>query len=310
MNTKVKAYGLLFLLASLWGPSFLFLKIAVADLPPVTIACIRSMAGALILILVVWKKGLRFPTKPWVYVHFLLIGLFSMALPFSLITWSEQFIDSAMAAVVNSSMPLYTIILAHFMIPTESITFPKMIGLMVGLTGVLVLLLPSISLEGNAVTSGIIAASIAALSYGVGAVYAKLKMKGQPPLMATSLQLSASALLLLPASLVLEDPLLSLPQLQMDSLLALAYLSLIATVLAFYLYFKLLDKSGASFVSNVTYIMPLYGIVLGYVFLEETLSLLSLLGAVLIITGIGISGGLWNRIVRYSNCRQQQVCCT
>lgn len=289
---KKNKYLLLFLLSCMWGPSFLLLKIAIKEIQPITIACLRSVIGALILIAIVKSKKYRFPKLGLIYVHFLLIGFFSIALPFSLITWGERFIQSALAAILNGTVPLYALLITFFFIQEEKIDMNKIIGLMLGFTGVAILLYPSFSSEEVGKLSGVIAVSIAAVSYAIGAVYGRIKMKGQEPFIAPAMQLLGSSLILIPVSLIFERPLKFLPLISLESILSISYLCFFGSAIAYILYFKILDVAGVSFLTNVTYIMPVYGILLGYIFLNEKLTFYTYLGALLILIGICISGGL------------------
>lgn len=285
-------YVLLFLLASMWGPSFIFLKIAVAQVQPITIACLRSVIGSIILFAIVRHHKFRFPKFGTIYLHFLFIGLFSMALPFSLITWSEKNIASALAAILNGTMPLYTIFLAFFFIKEEKFNLGKLLGLLLGFIGIFVLLLPSLRGTQNIELKSIIAASVAAFSYAIGAIYGRKKMTGQDPYIAPAMQLIGSSILLIPICLIFECPFSTLEMVSMKAILSILFLSIFGSAIAFILYFRILAIAGVSFLSNVTYIMPIYGVLLGYLLLNEKLAIHTYAGALLILVGLLISGGL------------------
>lgn len=291
-------YILLLLLAAMWGPSFLFLKIVVREIPPITVACIRSIVGAFILFTLVKFLKHRFPKDRSVYFHFIWIGFFATAFPFTLITWGELYIESAMAAILNGTVPLFTIILAHFASKDDKITFPKLLGLIIGFGGLLILLYPSINLNAENNLLGILAVVLASMSYAIGLIYAKSKMKGQDQFVAPTLQLSASAFMLIPFSIFVDKPWEFLGQISMDVFLSIAFLCVFGSALAYILYYKILEKAGPAFLSSVTYIMPVFGVVLGAIFLNEKLSVISYFGAALIIIGIAISGGVFRNAMQ------------
>jgi len=268
------------------------LKIAVVQIQPITIACLRSVIGSIILLAIVRVSGFRFPKTGTIYLHFLLIGLFSMALPFCLITWSEKIIASALASILNGTMPLYTLFLSFLFVKEEKIISGKMLGLLVGFIGIFCLVFPSLLSTHNVELKGIIAASVAAFSYAIGAIYGRRKMKGQDPLIAPAMQLIGSSTLLVPICFVFESPFSTLPNVSLLVILSILFLSIFGSAIAYILYFRIIEISGVTFLSNVTYLMPIYGVLLGYLILNEKLTIYTYIGALLIVLGVIISGGL------------------
>jgi len=284
----------LVLLASLWGPSFLFIKVAVHDIPPLTLVVGRVGIAALLLYLLLRMQRRHLPKFGPIWKHFAVMALVQNGLPFALFNWGEQHIDSALAAILNGSTPLFTIILAHMFVADDRMTWRKGVGVLVGFGGLLLLIGPSL-LEGvQASTLGLLAVALAAASYGVALVYSRLHLRGLPPLVAPTAQLGLAALYMLPLSLLFEQPYrLPLPSVAaVGSLLALAVLG---AALAFVVYYHIIERLSASHTSMVTYMVPIFGVILGVLVLGEQLSWNAYLGCALILSGVMIVNGVFNR---------------
>ncbi|MDX1523491.1 MAG: DMT family transporter [Anaerolineae bacterium] len=290
MDLKV-LFGLIFL-AALWGPSFLFIKVAVHDIPPLTLVVGRVGIAALLLYGVMRMQGRRLPKFGTVWKHFAVMALVQNAFPFALFNWGEQYIDSALAAILNGTTPLFTIILAHFFVADDRLTVGKALGVIIGFGGLVALIGPSLVGGVQATTLGLMAVVLASSSYGVALVYSRLNLRGLPPLVAPTAQLGLAALYMLPLSLIVERPFaLPLPSLQaMLSLLALAALG---TALAFVVYYRLIELADATSLSTVTYMVPVFGVILGVVVLNEQLSWNAYLGCALILLGVMTVNGVF-----------------
>ncbi len=205
--------------------------------------------------------------------HLFIMSIFSMALPISLICLAEQHIDSALAGIINGTVPLGTVIMAHFLIVGEQITLKRLLGVLLGLLGFLVLLVPTVldkSLEAD--TFGLIGVGLAALSYAIAIVYARKFLRETAGLIVPTIQVTIATLLCLGLSLSIEKPwAIALPSLQ--SLVSLIGLSLFGTVGGFILYYRIINKDGAVVLSMTTYLLPIYAVVLGAIFLNEPLSI-------------------------------------
>ena len=284
---KTKNLLLLLLLASLWGPSFLFIKVAVEEIPPITLAALRiGLAALFINVYLASKKG-EFKKTLSFWKHVTIAGFFAHAVPFVLINWGEMHIDSGLASILNGLTPLSTIVMAHFMVTDDKMDVRKVVGAGLGLVGLFVLILPSISSEIKATTMGILAVSLGAVSYGIAIVYSRIHLTKIPPVHAPASQLLATAIYLVPLSILIEGPTdyLNVSWQAMGSVFILAFFG---TAVAFVVYYSILERAGASYLSLVTYLMPVYGVLLGVIFLNETLSVYTIVGAVLIVLGIMI----------------------
>ncbi|HMQ50729.1 MAG TPA: DMT family transporter, partial [Anaerolineae bacterium] len=197
--------GLAFL-ACLWGPSFVFIKVAVQEIPPLTMVVGRVGIAAALLYLMLRLQGRNLPPFGPVWKHFAFLGFIHNALPFALFNWGEQYIDSALAAILNGTTPLFTILLAHFFVTDDRLTPAKVVGALIGFGGLLLLIGPALlgGLQGT--TLGLLAVATATVCYAVAIVYSRLSMRGFPPLVAPTAQLSMATLFALPLSLLIEQP--------------------------------------------------------------------------------------------------------
>lgn len=288
----------LLFLASLWGPSFLFIKLAVEDIPPLTMVLGRVGVAAVLLNLILWLQGRRLPAFGPIWKHVAFMAFVHNALPFTLFNWGEQYIDSALAAILNGTTPLFTIILAHLFVDDDRLTPGKVAGVLIGFSGLFLLIAPSL-LEGiQATTWGLIAIAVAAASYGVAIVYSRLRLRGLPPLVAPTAQLSLAAVYMLPLSLWLERP-FALPAPSWAALGSLLVLAVFGTAVAFIVYYRLIERTSATFVSMVTYMVPVFGVILGVVVLDEQLRWNAYLGCGLILLGVMIVNGVFSRSLNW-----------
>lgn len=289
-NNQAKNLLLFFALACCWGPSFLFMKIAVEYVPPITIATLRVAIGAIILYSILKFKKISLPKFGVAWKHFAVMGIFSCAIPFALFPISEQYIDSSFAAILNGTTPLFTMVIAHYVTSNDHFTRSKLIGSIIGFSGLLVLVAPSI-LGAKMTIFGIMVGIIASASYGVGFVYAKKYMSNFPPLVVPTAQLFLASLFLLPFSLIFESP-LSLRIISLPAILSILGLAALGSALAFVLYYKLINRTSATYTSAVNYILPPFGIILGMVILDEKLTWTSYAGSLMILLGVMIINGI------------------
>lgn len=298
----------LLFLAALWGPSFIFIKVAVGEIPPLTLAAGRVALAALVLYLILRLQGRNLPGFGSIWKHFAVMGLFSNALPFTLFSWGEQYIDSSLAAILNGTTPLFTILLAHFLIEDDRLTLPKFLGVVLGFGGLVLLIGPSLLGGIEATTWGLLAIAVAAASYGLALVYTRKNLRGLPPLVGPAAQLTMAAVYLLPLSLLIEQPYrLALPSWQ--ALGSLVILAIFGTALAFVIYYRVIERTSATYLSMVTYMVPVFGIILGVLVLEEKLYWNAYLGCALILLGVMIVNGvfklptLWQRRLKQTLAR-------
>ena len=273
-------------LGSVWGASFLFIKVVVDETAPIELAAGRIFFGAVALAPIVWLRGLRLSGRPWVLRDLLVVAVFSTAIPFVLISWAELHIDTGIASVLNSTMPLWTAIFASVFLVDEHLTPLTVLGLLVGFGGVAVLSGGDLASLRQAGLLGHLAVVGAAACYGAGAVFARARLQAEDRVTLSAVQLTMAALLLAPLSLAVEGA----PALNLSAKAWLAWLTLgvVNTGLASVVYYWLIQRVGSVRSSLVTYIIPTVGLLLGATVLGEELGLSALLGAALIVVGVAI----------------------
>ena len=286
---------LFILLGFFWGSSYLFIKIGVeAGLQPFTLVALRLLIGLALLAVVVAVAREALPTERRMYGHLAVMGFFSVALPFMLITWAEQSVDSSLAAVLTGAVPLFVIPFAALMLPTERVTFNGLIGIAIGLVGVAIVVgFDPASLAGSELLAEI-ALIGAAASYAVGGVYARRNVHGLRPMIPALFQVAfALGITGIPA-LILERPWER--GLAPEAIFAVVWLGLLGSGAAYLVFFRLLRSWGATRTSLVAYLLPIWGIVLGAMVLAEPIDARLIIGTALVIGGIGLVN--WRRPLR------------
>jgi drug/metabolite transporter (DMT)-like permease len=285
---KLKGWSAFTLLGLVWGSSFLWIKIALREIGPFTLVAFRLLFGLVGLLAIMRLRRQAFPRDRRTLLAFVFLGIFNTALPFVLISWGETSIDSALASILNGTMPLFTIVIAHFWLHDEKITLTRLGGLIVGFVGVVVLVsrnAGSGGATGNSIL-GQLAVLAAAASYATAVTFARKHLRGQRPLVqSTMVVLIADALIWLIAP-VADRP-FHLPALPL-TWLALAWLGLLGSCLAYLLYFYLINTWGATRAALVTYVFPVVGVLLGIVFLNEHADWRLVAGSALVVGGIAI----------------------
>jgi drug/metabolite transporter (DMT)-like permease len=284
---KLREWSAFILLGLIWGSSFLWIKVAVQEIGPFTLVAFRLLFGLIGLLIVVSRQKRPFPHDRKVLLGFLFMGVFNTALPFTLISWGETRIDSAMASILNGTVPLFTIVIAHFWLQDERISLPRISGLIIGFAGVVVLVSRDLGLaamRGN--IWGQLAVLAAASSYALAATFSRKHLRGQSPLTQATMVVLIADALLWPAALAFERP-WHIPALPI-TWLALAWLGLLGSCLAYLLYFYLINAWGATRASLVAYVFPAIGLMLGIVFLGETADWRLMIGSLLVVAGIAV----------------------
>lgn len=282
---KIKEWGAFVLLGLIWGSSFLWIKIAVAEIGPFTLVAFRLLFGLLGLLAIMWLRRQSFPRDRRTLLAYLFMGVFNTALPFTLISWGETRIDSGLASILNGTVPLFTIVIAHFWLQDEKITLPRIAGLIVGFVGVVILVSRDVrvaDLGGSLI--GQLAVLAAALCYATAITFSRRHLRGQPPLVQSTMVLLIADALLWVATPLAESP-LHAPELPV-TWLAVAWLGLLGSCLAYLLFFYLINAWGPTRASLVTYVFPVIGLALGIVFLNEVADWRLLAGSALVVGGI------------------------
>jgi drug/metabolite transporter (DMT)-like permease len=283
MQPTRQDYGLLLALGAVWGSSFLLIKLAVETIPPVTVAAARIAIGALALAVLVAARGRAWPSVRRAWLLLFVMGAIGNAIPFSLINWGETRIDSGLTAILMSSVPLATIMLAPAFVRDEPVTPGKLLGVVLGMGGVAVLIGPGALMGAHGELLGEIAVTAAALCYAVNGLVARQLPPMPVEVIGAGCLLSAT-LVSLPMSLIAERPWQASPSTL--SLAALALLGVLNTAGGYLLLFRLVVRAGAGFASLNNFLVPLIGVMWGVLLLQERPSPLALAGLLLILGGL------------------------
>jgi drug/metabolite transporter (DMT)-like permease len=281
---------LLLALTVMWGSAFALTKVAVAQLPPAFIVTGRLTIGAGLLLLWWWASRRCWPRQPRLWLFFALIAAFGSVIPFHLIAWGQQFIDSGLAGILMAVMPLFTLMLAHLTLPDERMTPVRLAGFGVGLGGVALLLGPDIDLHAPG-TDRFLPATLAvlggALCYAVAAILSRLR----PPSDAVTSAAATATLAALAAVSTTPPDLAAIGPTTIPAgpALAVLLLGMFSTGLATVVYFKLIARTGPKFVSPLNDLIPLWAVLLGGLFFGERLTSTDYLAIAVILGGIALS---------------------
>ncbi|TVR09919.1 MAG: DMT family transporter [Salinarimonadaceae bacterium] len=269
-------------LSLLWGGSFFFAAVALRELPPLTIVAGRVVVAAATLFLVLRVMGARIPRDPGIWAAFVGMGILNNAIPFTLIVWGQSQIASGLAAILNATTPLMTVIVAHFLTADEPLTRNRAFGVALGFVGVLTMIGPDAIAGAGASVIAQCAVLGAALSYACAAVFGRrFRRLGVAPLATAAGQVAVSATIVTPLALVVDRP-WELDWPSADVLGALIGFGALSTALAYVLYFRLLASAGATKLSLVTFLIPVSAILLGVGVLGERLETLQIVGMAII----------------------------
>jgi drug/metabolite transporter (DMT)-like permease len=276
-------FALLFVLATLWGASYTFIKLGVATIPPVTLIAARTLIAGTILLAVIKLRGIAIPREAAVWRRFLVQACFNSVVPFTLIAWAERDVDAGLATILNSNAPIFTFLLALFLLRHDRPTARQLIGVVAGLAGIcLVVGVNALAGLGQQVLAQS-ALVLAAVSYGAAAIFGR-NFNGLDPIVPAAGSMICGALILVPVSLVVDRPWAVSPS--SASLLALLGLSVLSTALAFVIYFRLIQTLGPVGTTAQAYLRVPIGVGLGAGLLGETLSATAWMGLVCVIIGI------------------------
>ena len=277
-------WALLLVLVALWGSSFLFTAISVDTVDPISVVFYRLVLGALVLALVVFARRLPFPRGARIWSGFLLMAIAGNALPFFLISWGQQTIDSGVAGMIMAIMPLMTMVLAHYFVPGERLNRYKFVGFILGITGVTLLLGPVFEGGIHALISGL-AIFIAATCYAINAILIKRLPRFSPMVGACGVLIMAS-LVMLPfwALLAPENNAIS-----EASMLAVVWLGIGPTGIATLVLFAVIDRAGPTFLSTINYLIPVVAFFCGAWILSEPVSWHHFVALTTILIGIAVT---------------------
>ncbi|MFN2121660.1 MAG: DMT family transporter [Anaerolineales bacterium] len=283
---KVKDWLVFLLLGGIWSSSFLWIKIAVREVGPITLVACRVLFGLLFGIVVILVTRTRLPRDRRVWWPLLVLGISNVAIPFFLISWGEQSIDSAVAAVLDATVPLFAILIAHLALHDDKITLAKALGLLLGFAGVVVLM----SRDLGSSTSSLLgegAVVLASVFYAGSSVFARKSTEHAPAIIRSVGPLISSTALMWVALPIAGGP-VSFPHLPL-TWIALLWLGILGSGFAFVLLYYLIHAIGPTRTTMVTYLFPLGGVILGVSFLGEPLTWQLIAGGVLIVSSLAVA---------------------
>jgi drug/metabolite transporter (DMT)-like permease len=292
-DTNSRTTWLLFIaLGFMWGSSYLFIKLAVDDFGTFTLVALRLAVGAALLWLAIRLARQELPREPRLYGHLVVMAIVNIVIPFALITWAEQTVDSSLAAILTSAVPLFAIIIAPLFLHDEPIRVNGVVGLIVGFVGVVVLTSNELAI-GSGDLSGEIALLGAALSYAIGAVYARRNTRGVPPMIPAVFQVTFALVISGAVAVLFERPWEARPDL--EAVFSILWLGILGSGLAYLALFRILAVWGATRTTLVAYEIPVWGIILGFLVLNEPVDLRVLIGTGLVVGGVALVNSKFGR---------------
>ena len=287
MNQRTNRIDWLIFLALgfMWGSSYLFIKLAVDDFGTFTLVALRLVVGAILLWTVIRLAGQALPRDRRIYGHLLVMSIINITIPFLLITWAEQSVESSLAAILTSPVPLFAIVLSSIFLHDEPMRVNGVVGLVVGFIGVVIITSRGLTGEGSSL-AGEIALLGAAFSYAAGAVYSRRNVRGIPPMIPAVFQVTFAAIITGTVALLFEHPWTAQPD--FEAIFSILWLGILGSGLAYLAFFRLLGRWGATRTSLVAYLLPVVGIVLGVLVLSEQMDARILLGTAFVIGGVAL----------------------
>ena len=278
--------GRLFFVGAIWGGAFIFIAIALTDFGPISIATWRVSSGAVVLLIIAMVIGQKFPqgTRNWRNVF--IVGCLNSAVPFFLISWGQQFISSAETALLMATGTFFGLVVSHFSSHDERINVSRALGVSIGFIGVLVLVLWDMIEAGPGSLSGQLAVMAAGCSYATSSIVSR-RLTHLPMISTSAATMASACLYMVPLAFLLEDPLPG--NVSNASIFALCYLGIIATALAFTLRFFIIRANGAVFMSQVGYLVPLFGVIWSGLYFADAVRLQTLVSLGLILLGIAVT---------------------
>jgi drug/metabolite transporter (DMT)-like permease len=294
---NAREWAMLLLLSLLWGCSFFLVAVALTELPPITIVWLRVSLAAVALNLIAFAVGVRMPTDRRSLAAFAQMALLNNVIPFLLLVWGQTQVASGVASIINATTPIFTTLIAHVTTTDEKMTTNRVIGVIIGFVGIVAMIGTSALNAMSGHLLGEIAILCAAVFYACSSIFGRrFSPLGIAPLASAAGMTTASAMILLPMFLVVDQP-WTLPFPSTSVVLAVLSSALFATTFAYLLFFRILATAGATNLMLVTFLQPVTAIILGVSILGERLEPRHLVGMALIAFGLSaIDGRIWQRL--------------
>jgi drug/metabolite transporter (DMT)-like permease len=283
----MKARLVWLVLCGIWGSTWLFIKLGLEDLPPITFAGIRFVISCAIVFVLIRARNISLPGKSRDWLLLALTGVLSFSLNYGLVFWGEQYISSGLAAVLQSTLPAFGLVIAHIHLPGERMTWAKVVGVVLGIVGVAVVFSNQLAIAGGKALAGCVALVLSAFFAAYSNVLVKAYGKNLEPAILAAGQMFFGLIPLLLVGLLLEGNPLAFRWTPM-ALVSLFYLALVGTVIAFLLYYWLVHNMDVTKSMLISLVTPVVAVVLGMVVLGEELSWRTIVGGLMIMAGIGL----------------------
>jgi drug/metabolite transporter (DMT)-like permease len=304
LSMSVSDWLLIVALSMAWGGAFVFAEVALAELPPLTVALGRVGIAAVLLVAIMWAVGERLPQEPRLRRAIAVMALFNNIVPFGLILWGQLHITAGLASILVATAPLFAVVVAHLATDDEKITPARLIGLACGLAGVVVMIGPQVlgGLAGDALAP--LAVLVGAFLYAASGVYGR-RLRGERPLVLAAGQMTAATLMLVPLVLVVDRP-WTFPLPSGAAFAALGALGAVSSALGFVIFFRVLARAGATNLMLVNFLNPVSAILLGALLLGEQVTLRQMIGMAAIALGLAAIDGRPARLIA-TLLRREQV---
>jgi drug/metabolite transporter (DMT)-like permease len=275
--------ALLLVLATLWGASYTFIRVAVATIPPITLIAGRTAIAGLLLLIIMHWRGVKMPRDIATWRRFLFQACLNSVIPWTMIAWGERTLDAGLATILNSTSPIFTFFLTLAISRHEALTSRKLFGVVAGMAGIcLIVGVQALAGFGEQLTAQIVTVA-AAICYAGAAIFSR-GFKGLDPMAPAAGSLLGGAVVLIPLGLVVEQPWTLAPS--TNSLLALLGLAVFSTAAAFVIYFRLIQTLGSVGTTAQAYLRVPIGVALGVLFLGEHLSPTAWIGLACVVIGV------------------------
>jgi drug/metabolite transporter (DMT)-like permease len=295
-HASARTWAMLVILSVIWGASFFFARIAVQEVPPLMLVLLRVSIAALALHLYLLARGEWRAFRAHPFLPFLILGILNNAIPFSLLFIGQTALGAGLAAVLNALVPFWTVIAANRLTADEKISAPKIAGIVLGILGAATIIGPGATTGLGAPLWAELAVIGAGISYAFASIYAKT-FKGVPPVAIATGQLTGATLVMLPIAFLVHG-LFSTAAISGGVWAAIIALALVSTAFAYILFFRIVAAAGATFVSQVTLLVPVSAVILGGLFLGERLTATDFIGMALIGLGLITVDGRLLRFLR------------
>jgi drug/metabolite transporter (DMT)-like permease len=283
----MKARLVWLVLCGIWGSTWLFIKLGLEDLPPITFAGIRFVISCAILVVLIRARNIALPSKSRDWLLLLVTGVMSFTLNYGLVFWGEQYISSGLAALLQSTLPAFGLVFAHLHLPGERMTWAKSVGVILGVFGVAVVFSNQLAIAGGKALAGCIALVLSALFAAYSNVLVKAHGKNLEPAILAAGQMFFGLIPLMLVGLLLEGNPLAFRWTPM-AVVSMLYLAVVGSVIAFLLYYWLVHNMDVTKSMLIALVTPVVAVVLGMVVLGEELTWRTILGGLMIMAGIGL----------------------